>query len=282
MVVFGSPRSAIRAAVALQQKFVDESIADPSLPLTVGIGLDAGEAVPVEGGFRGAALNVAGRLCSLAKAGEVLASREIVHLARRLEGVRFTERGQAQLKGIDQPVHVVTVRSEDRDAAEAIAPFVRTTAPPPPPRRRWKVVAAAVAFAVLAALVAVPLIARGSSEIEPNSIGVLDPESGEVTATIGLAERPGSVAASAEAVWVTHPDVGTVTRIDPNDQEIRDSIQVGENPTGIAVGEDAVWVVESGGPSVSRISPATDEVVGTRSRLGTVRPASRSARGACG
>ena len=77
-----------------------------------------------------------------------------------VDGVRFTERGQAELKGLDQPVHVVAVRSEDQDAAEAIAPFVRSTAPAHP-RRRWKVVAAVVAFAVLAALVAVPLARDG-------------------------------------------------------------------------------------------------------------------------
>ena len=195
LVVFGSPRSAIRGAVALQQRFVEETIADPSLPLTVGIGLDAGEAVAVEGGYRGGALNVAARLCSLARAGEVLASREIVHLALRVDGVRFTERGQAALKGLEKPVHVVAVRSEDRDEALAIAPFVRSIAPPP--RTRWRAVAAVVAFAVVAALVAIPLVARragGSSEIEPNSVGVLDPESGEVTATVGLEDRPGSVA----------------------------------------------------------------------------------------
>jgi YVTN family beta-propeller protein len=264
LVVFGSPRSAIRGAVALQQRFVEETIADPSLPLTVGIGLDAGEAVAVEGGYRGGALNVAARLCSLARAGEVLASREIVHLALRVDGVRFTERGQAELKGLDKPVHVVAVRSEERDEALAIAPFVRSIGPPP--RRRWRAVAAVVAFAVVAALVAIPLVARragGSSEIEPNSVGVLDPESGEVTATVGLKDRPGSVATSADAVWVTNPDVGTVTRIDPVEQEIRDSIPVGENPTGIAVGEGAVWVVVGGGPSVSRISPDTNQVVET-------------------
>jgi YVTN family beta-propeller protein len=110
------------------------------------------------------------------------------------------------------------------------------------------------------------LVARragGSSEIEPNSVGVVDPESGEVTATVGLEESPGSVAASTEAVWVTNPDVSTVTRIDPNEQDVEDSIPVGENPTGIAAGFDAVWVVESGGPSVSRISPDTNQVVKT-------------------
>jgi YVTN family beta-propeller protein len=269
LVVFGSPRSAIRGAVALQRRFVEETIADPFLPLTVGIGLDAGEAVAVEGGYRGGALNVAARLCSLARAGEVLASREIVHLALRVDGVRFTERGQATLKGLDKPVHVVAVRSEERDDALAIAPFVRSIAPPPRPR--WKAVAAVVAFAVVAALVAVPLVARragGSSEIEPNSVGVLDPESGEVTATVELEDPPGSVASSADAVWVTNPDVDTVTQIDAAEQEIRDRIQVGENPTGIAVGFDAVWVVNSGGRSVSRISPGTNEVVGEPIEVG--------------
>jgi YVTN family beta-propeller protein len=269
LVVFGSPRSAIRGAVALQQRFVEETIADPSLPLTVGIGLDAGEAVAVEGGYRGGALNVAARLCSLARAGEVLASREIVHLALRVDGVRFTERGQAQLKGLDKPVHVVAVRSEERDDASAIAPFVRSIAPRP--RTRWKAVAAVVAFVLVAVLVAIPLVARragGSSEIDPNSIGVLDPESGEVTATVGLAHRPGSVATSTDAVWVTNPDVDTVTRIDPSERERRDSIPVGENPAGIASGFGAVWVVNSGEASVSRISPQTNTEVGERIEVG--------------
>ena len=52
-----------------------ETVADPTLPLAVGIGLDAGEAVPVDDGYRGGALNLAARLCSLAGPGEVLASR---------------------------------------------------------------------------------------------------------------------------------------------------------------------------------------------------------------
>jgi peptide/nickel transport system substrate-binding protein len=264
LCVFGSPRSAIRAAVALQQRFVEETIADPSLPLTVGVGLDAGEAVPVEGGYRGGALNVAARLCSRARAGEVLASGEIVHLARRIEGVRFTERGKADMKGLDQPVHMVAVRAESMDTVEAIAPFVRSTAPAPAPHRRRNAIATVVAFVLLAALVAVPLARRsgGSSQIAPNSIGVLDADSGDVTGTIGLEARPGSVAASADDVWVTNPDAGTVTRIEAKERVVHDPVPVGENPTGIAVGEDVVWVVESGGPSVSRISPDTNAVVG--------------------
>src|SRR5206468_9713629 len=81
LAVFDSARQAIRTAIELQRRFVDETVADPRLPLAVGIGLDAGEAVPVEDGYRGGALNLAARLCSLAGPAEILASREVVHLA---------------------------------------------------------------------------------------------------------------------------------------------------------------------------------------------------------
>ncbi len=51
LCVFASTRDAIRAAVDLQQQFVEETLDQPDLPLTVGIGLDAGEAIPVQGGY---------------------------------------------------------------------------------------------------------------------------------------------------------------------------------------------------------------------------------------
>src|SRR5687767_4316115 len=79
LAVFTSARQAIRAALDLQERFVAESIADPDMLLPVGIGLDAGEAVPVETGYRGGALNLAARLCGQAGPGEVLASREVTH-----------------------------------------------------------------------------------------------------------------------------------------------------------------------------------------------------------
>jgi adenylate cyclase len=64
LAVFSSPRAALRAAADLQAVFADESAVDPELPLPVGVGLDAGEAVAVAGGYRGGALNLAARLCS--------------------------------------------------------------------------------------------------------------------------------------------------------------------------------------------------------------------------
>jgi WD40 repeat protein/class 3 adenylate cyclase len=121
LAVFDSARQALRAAADLQERFVTETVADPSLPLAVGIGLDAGEAVPVDGGYRGGALNLAARLCSLAGPGEVLVSPSVAHLARKVEGLDYIERGAVRLKGLEKPVDVVAVRPEREDVARDLA-----------------------------------------------------------------------------------------------------------------------------------------------------------------
>jgi WD40 repeat protein/class 3 adenylate cyclase len=121
LAVFDSARQAIRTSIELQRRFVDETIADPTLPLAVGIGLDAGEAVRVEGGYRGGALNLAARLCGIAGPGEILASPAVTHLARKVDGVAYVEPGAVHLKGVAEPVHVIRLRGEADDAAEDMA-----------------------------------------------------------------------------------------------------------------------------------------------------------------
>jgi class 3 adenylate cyclase/tetratricopeptide (TPR) repeat protein len=112
LAIFSSARRAIRAAVALQEHLAAETRADPALWLPAGIGLDAGEAVPVEGGYRGGALNLAARLCKLAGPAEVLSTETVVHLAGTLGGLIYKERGLVQLKGLADPVRVLEVRPE--------------------------------------------------------------------------------------------------------------------------------------------------------------------------
>ncbi len=126
LAVFRSPRQAIRAAVELQTGLLQATRAAPDLPLPVGIGLDAGEAVPVESGFRGGALNLAARLCSEAGPGEILGSQGLVHLARAVEGVQYVDRGELHLKGLSDPVRVLAIASEGSDVAEQIRSLLPT------------------------------------------------------------------------------------------------------------------------------------------------------------
>ena len=117
LAVFRSARSALRAAVDLQLTFVDEVERNPLVPLRVGIGLDVGEAVPLEAGYRGGALNLAARLSARAGPGEVFASQGVVHLARAVDGLRFDDRGHLEFKGLIEPVRVIGVSSVG-DAAD--------------------------------------------------------------------------------------------------------------------------------------------------------------------
>lgn len=124
LAVFDSARQALRAALELQQRFTLEAAGDPLLPLHVRIGLDAGEAIPVEGGYRGGALNLAARLSSLAEAGEVLASGAVTHLAGKIDGVTYAERGHAQLKGFADSVMVMEVVKDQSSGVPNVAAIV--------------------------------------------------------------------------------------------------------------------------------------------------------------
>jgi DNA-binding NarL/FixJ family response regulator/class 3 adenylate cyclase len=117
LVVFDSARAAIRAAVDLQRRYVSDD--DEVLP--VGIGLAAGEAVPVGEGYRGGALNLAARLCGLAGAGEVIVSQELAHLAGSIDGIDYEDRGTVTLKNLPDPVHLRRVVPEADDPADRFA-----------------------------------------------------------------------------------------------------------------------------------------------------------------
>ena len=107
LAVFESTPQAVRAALEFQATCEEEIAGDPTLPLTVGIGIDVGDAVPVEDGFRGVALNTAARLCSEAVSGQVLVTRAVAELADEVDDVRFDERGAAELKGFEDPVDLI-------------------------------------------------------------------------------------------------------------------------------------------------------------------------------
>jgi WD40 repeat protein/class 3 adenylate cyclase len=112
LAVFDSASQAVLAAVEFVAVCREGSVPDGGLALPVGIGIDAGEAVPVGDGFRGAALNTAARLCSQAAGGQVLVTTRVAETADDTPGVAFEGRGPFELKGLGEPVQVL-------EAAEA-------------------------------------------------------------------------------------------------------------------------------------------------------------------
>jgi class 3 adenylate cyclase len=165
LFAFESPRQAIRAAVAFEQALLDATREDPSLPMPAGVGIDVGEAVVVPDGWRANAINVAARLCSLAKGGEILATREGTHLAQAVDGIGYTPRPATRVKGIVEPVNVVRVVADAGDTMGGFAELGLAHAAPPPAHRRARrgLASAVVAAAALVAAAVVLLLAGGGS-----------------------------------------------------------------------------------------------------------------------
>ena len=238
--MFDSPRQALRTAIALQRAYADATREDPSLPLFVGIGVDAGEAVAVEGGYRGGALNLAARLCSLAGPGEVLAAEGVVLMAGQVEGLTYADRGRVQVKGVREPVRVRRLQF-DLDL-----PAMRPSAPP---RARWKsrpVLAAAGAVILLAAAaVAALIVTRGNGSspggVAGDSVGLLDATSGKILGQFPVGATPVDVISDDSAAWTLDADAQTISRVEPEgDRPLTKSPTVA--PTGIALGGGSLWV----------------------------------------
>ena len=163
LAVFTSARQAIRAAVDLQARFAEETEADSSVPLKVGIGIDSGEAVRMpDGSYRGAALNVAARLCGRAHGGEVIVSEGTSRIAGRLGGIQYSDRGRVHLKNIPEPVHILQVYSE-HDAPPATNRWVLMFFGKPGRTLGWKLGLAVVVLAAATAA-SVAYLTTGDTE----------------------------------------------------------------------------------------------------------------------
>jgi len=256
LCVFLSARQALRAAVELQTRFRRQTDDGPAFPLPIGIGLDAGEAVPIEGGYRGGALNTAARLCSLAGPGEILATDTVVSLARRLEGIRFVPRRPVRLKGLEQPVRVIEVVPE-----AGLPPLPAITVKKQPwLTKRWSAIAAIPSVALVAALVTFLFIRSGGSDalagLEPNTIGAIDAEAAEIASRMKLDSAPSAITAGGGFIWAASEAEGTVSRVDPESQAVQ-TLTLGGPPGGVAYGAGSLWVTNREGRALVQINPGT-------------------------
>jgi YVTN family beta-propeller protein len=111
------------------------------------------------------------------------------------------------------------------------------------PLRRGRVLAAAVIALALALGLAFALDGRGDPPIRlaPNSIGLIDAQSGRVTESFPVGRAPRALAVTDDSVWAANFQDQTVTRIKRGGKGIA-TIPVGSHPTGIAALGDTVWV----------------------------------------
>lgn len=180
-VVFDSASEAVRCGQEILAA-ADASLGDP---IRVGVGVHAGETVETAEGFVGSAVNIAARLCSQARAGELIVSDTVRSLTRTYLDVDFEPIGARRLKGVNDQIglfrvvpHVATSRARRLS----------------PPRGPFALVAVLGAAVVGLALAAVAL--TGGIGGRPTASPSIGPTAG------GSAASP---AASAGASAATSP-----------------------------------------------------------------------------
>lgn len=243
LCVFSSARQALLAAIRLQRRFRAPTGGQEPFPLGVGMGLDAGEAVPTEGGYRGRALNFAARLCAVAHGGEVLASEGLAHLAHPLQGVRLAGPRAIRLKGVAEPVRVVRVESD--------VPLPPVPPPPGTPRSRTRIVLIGTACIIALAGAAAFLLGRtdgGGSKAAPiarSSIAVIDARTGAVLADyrIPVGSAPAPLVFGNGALWTYNEARQTLIRIDPATGRYQER-GIPVVPTDLAVGGGYEWLAD--------------------------------------
>jgi class 3 adenylate cyclase len=233
LVVFASARQAIRAAVDLQAQFQDAAD-EFDIPLRVGIGIDSGEAVQLpDGSFRGAALNVAARLCGRASGGEVIISEATSRLAGRLGGLHYSDGGRVRLKNIAEPVHIYKVYSE-LDARPSSNRWVVMFFGKERPGLSWRLGAIVALIAAASAAAVVYLIAGGGAE--PSEAVSPPPANREVTATDLASVVPLAIWQDCKVQTVANPRADETAVCVPA-QGTPDRWEISRYPNGLALAE---------------------------------------------
>jgi len=109
MASFFTASSAVDCAVAIQRAFADHNESNPDEPVSVRIGINAGEPVVEGDDLFGTAVQLAARVCARAEAGTVLTS-DVVRQLVAGKGFLFADLGEAELRGFEDPVRLYEVR----------------------------------------------------------------------------------------------------------------------------------------------------------------------------
>jgi class 3 adenylate cyclase len=111
MTSFSSATKALECAIAVQRAFTERNESAEE-PILVRVGLNAGEPIAEEHDLHGTAVNEAARITTTAKGGEILASNVVRELVKGKDFL-FADRGEASLKGFDEPVRLYEVKWEE-------------------------------------------------------------------------------------------------------------------------------------------------------------------------
>jgi class 3 adenylate cyclase/DNA-binding SARP family transcriptional activator/predicted ATPase len=108
-VAFDQPKAAVECAISIQRALTRHRREHGFSP-QVRIGLHHGEATRIANDYQGKGVHVAARIAALANGGEVLASASLLP---RVPGVAHRDRRLLDLRGLSQPLEVMTINTDE-------------------------------------------------------------------------------------------------------------------------------------------------------------------------
>jgi class 3 adenylate cyclase len=100
MIVFRSPRGALRCAIAIERAISSWSVRHPGAPIRVRIGIHAGEVIREADDFFGKAVVLAARIAGRASGGQILVSAAVREAALGRAEFAFDGGREVELKGL--------------------------------------------------------------------------------------------------------------------------------------------------------------------------------------
>jgi len=118
MASFVSAAAAVKCASRVQREIARHRRENKDRPLSVRLGVAAGEPVEHHNDLFGCTVQLAARLCSHAQAEQILVSNVVAELCEG-KALPFEDLGKVALKGFDQPVRAHAVTWSDQEIPSA-------------------------------------------------------------------------------------------------------------------------------------------------------------------
>jgi len=100
MAAFNSAANAVKSACKIIAELNEHNAAGPEFPVTVRVGISAGEPVEQASDLFGSTVQLAARLCAQAEPSQVLVSNVVADLCLG-KNIKFHDAGECELKGFD-------------------------------------------------------------------------------------------------------------------------------------------------------------------------------------
>jgi len=131
MASFNKTSDGVDASIQMQREISKHNKDQPSLPLHIKIGLNAGEPIAEENDLFGTVVQLSARIVDKAAADEIFVS-EIIRGICAGKNYNFLKRGGFPMKGFDEDINLFEVPWKTNDDSETASP-VENAAPASPP-----------------------------------------------------------------------------------------------------------------------------------------------------